>query len=73
VAFDVIQIIVALSMAIVALISSALSCHAIFCRKWIIQGSVSHSATGVDGQLVTFQGLQPGAMPLDAGELMFQY
>ena len=66
-AFGIIQIIVALSMAVVAIVSSALSCRAICCRKRQTQGSVIYSAVGADGQPVAFSGLQPGAMPLGAG------
>lgn len=67
VAFKAIQIIVALSMAVVAIGSSALSCQAICCRNWITRGSVSYSIVGTDGQPVAFQGLQPSAIPLRAG------
>lgn len=66
-AFGTIQIIVALLMAVVTIVSSALSCRAICCRKQQTQGSVIYSAVGADGQPVAFQGLQPGAMPLGAG------
>ncbi len=70
VAFGTIQIIVALSMAVVAIVSSALSCRAMCCRKQQTQGSVIYSAVGADGQPIAFQGLQPGAIPLGAGGIV---
>ena len=58
-AFFVIEVLLSLMMVVAAIVSSAISCRAICCRRSKAQGSVLYNPVGIDGQPIPLQQVVP--------------